>query len=179
MISALLRPLCKKSVVVMVGAVMLLAGCSPQYNWREVLVADGHAHAAFPDRVLTETRPITLHGHDLDFSLTSAEVAGAIFAIGYAPLSPELLQDHVARLELGHALMRSLYTSLGATPPDNFEDYGQDIEVHGKLGEQPSLLMARVWVTDTMLIEAVVSGTEKSLPVDRAREFLRSVVVKR
>lgn len=178
MISALLR-LSKKPVLVMVGAIMLLAGCSPQYNWREVLVADGPAGAAFPDRVLTETRSITLHGHDLDFSLTSAEVAGAIFAIGYAPLSPELLQDHVARLELGHALMRSLYTSMGATPPDHFEDYGQVIEVHGTVGEQPSLLMARVWVTDTMLIEAVVSGTKKSLPIDRAREFLHSVVVKR
>lgn len=179
MISELVRPLLKENAIVFFVAIFVLAGCSPQYNWREVMVADGHVRAAFPDRVITETRAVTLHGHDLDFSLTTAEVAGAVFAVGYAPLSSELLQDHVARLELGHALMRGLYVSLGATQPDSLEDYGQDIKVHGKLGDQPSWLMARVWVTDTMLIEAVASGTEKTLPYQRAREFVHSVVVKR
>ncbi|MNU02261.1 hypothetical protein D3C72_2459130 [compost metagenome] len=43
---------------------------------------------------------------------------------------------------------------------------------------KPGWLQARVWVTDTMLIEAVAAGTTESLPPERAREFLQSVVIK-
>jgi hypothetical protein len=43
---------------------------------------------------------------------------------------------------------------------------------------KPGWLRARVWVTDTMLIEAVAAGTVESLPAERAHEFLRSVVIK-
>jgi hypothetical protein len=50
--------------------------------------------------------------------------------------------------------------------------------VHGKAMGKPGWLQARVWVTDTMLIEAVAAGTQESLPAERAREFLRSVVIK-
>jgi len=50
--------------------------------------------------------------------------------------------------------------------------------VQGKAMGKPGWLRARVWVTDNMLIEAVAAGTEESLPAERAREFLRSVVVK-
>ncbi|WP_369798794.1 hypothetical protein [Achromobacter sp. DMS1] len=75
-------------------------------------------------------------------------------------------------------MMRSLYTNMQAVPPLEFPAYGEDIEVRGKAMGKPGWLRARVWVTDTMLIEAVAAGTEESLPEERAREFLRSVVVK-
>ena len=52
------------------------------------------------------------------------------------------------------------------------------IEVHGKAMGKPGWLQAKVWVTDTMLIEAVAAGTQESLPAERAREFLRSVAIK-
>ena len=48
----------------------------------------------------------------------------------------------------------------------------------GKAMGKPGWLRARVWVTDTMLIEAVAAGTVESLPAERAQEFLRSVVIK-
>lgn len=76
------------------------------------------------------------------------------------------------------ALMRSLYVNMQAPPPTEWPPYGQDIDVQGKAMGKPGWLRARVWVTDTMLIEAVAAGTEASLPEERAREFLRSVVVK-
>ncbi|MOA48310.1 hypothetical protein D3C78_1710390 [compost metagenome] len=76
------------------------------------------------------------------------------------------------------ALMQSLYTNMQAPPPTQWPAYGQDIEVHGKAMGKPGWLQARVWVTDTMLIEAVAAGTTESLPPERAREFLQSVAIK-
>ena len=52
------------------------------------------------------------------------------------------------------------------------------ITIAGKAMGKPGWLRARVWVTDTMLIEAVAAGTVESLPAERAQEFLRSVVIK-
>ena len=86
--------------------------------------------------------------------------------------------DTAARQALGMALMRSLYTNMQAPPPSEWPPYGETIEVRGKAVGKPGWLQARVWVTDTMLIEAVAAGTEESLPAERAREFLRSVVIK-
>lgn len=75
--------------------------------------------------------------------------------------------------------MRSLYLNLQVQPPLEFPPYGQDIEIRGQSGGQPFWMLARVWVTDTMLIEAIAAGSEKGLPRERAREFLDSVVLKK
>ncbi len=159
--------------------VITLAGCLSKYKWREVLLADGHVYASFPDRVITKSYPVTLCGYELNFSRSATEILGNLFTIGYAPLSPELLQDHIARLELGRALMRNLYSNLQVIPPDYFEDYGQDIKIYGKPGKDQNWLMARIWVTDTILIEAVASGNTKNLSLGQAERFLHSVMVKR
>ncbi|AMG43880.1 hypothetical protein [Achromobacter ruhlandii] len=176
-ISSLFRFMFKKAGLILVVA-LLASACSPRYNWREVDVADGRVRAAFPDRVQTETRQLRLDTHRLSFTLATATVGEAVFAIGSAPLPPEIAADPVARQALGMALMRSLYVNMQAPPPTEWPPYGQDIDVQGKAMGKPGWLRARVWVTDTMLIEAVAAGTEASLPEERAREFLRSVVVK-
>ena len=175
-ISSLFRFMFKKTGVI-VGLALLMAACSPRYNWREVDVADGYVRAAFPDRVFTETRDLPLDTHTLRFTLATATVGEAVFAVGSAPLPADIAADPVARQALGMALMHSLYANMQAPPPATWPDYGQDIEVRGKAMGKPGWLQARVWVTDTMLIEAVAAGTEESLPAERAREFLRSVVV--
>src|SRR5690348_2571359 len=69
---------------------ILLGACTPTYNWREVLIADGAARATFPARTATDTRDIPLAGQTLRFSLTSARVGDAVFAVGYAPVPPAL-----------------------------------------------------------------------------------------
>nr|WP_232312153.1 hypothetical protein [Achromobacter spanius] len=176
-ISSLFRFMFKKAGLI-VGLALLVAACSPRYNWREVDVADGHVRAAFPDRVSTDSRDLRLDTHILRFTLSTATVGEAVFAIGSAPLPPEMAADPAARQALGMALMQSLYTNMQAPPPAQWPAYGQVIEVHGKAMGKPGWLQARVWVTDTMLIEAVAAGTTESLPPERAREFLQSVVIK-
>ncbi|MCD0505763.1 hypothetical protein [Bordetella petrii] len=157
---------------------LLLAACSPSYNWRELDVADGHVHAAFPARVQTETRDLALGGQSLRFTLDVAQVDGAMFAVGHAPLPPEIARDPAARDALGRALMESLYANLGMPAPQPLPGYGDEIEVRGKVGQKAGWLMARVWVTDTMLIDAVAAGSQQTLPRERAQEFVRAVKLK-
>lgn len=176
-ISSLFRFMFKKAGMALALA-LLVAACSPSYNWREVDVADGHVRAAFPDRVTSDTRDLKLDTHTLKFTLASANVGEAVFAVGSAPLPPDIAADPAARRALGLALMRSLYVNMQAVPPLEWPPYGDVIEIHGKAMGKPGWLQARVWVTDAMLIEAVAAGTQESLPAERAREFLRSVVVK-
>lgn len=175
-ISSLFRFMFKKAGLFL-GLALVLAACSPRYNWREVDVADGHVRAAFPDRVMTDTRDLRLDVHTLRFTLATATVGEAVFAVGSAPLPPEIMADPAAKQALGMALMHSLYANMQAPPPAQWPAYGQEIEVRGKAMGKPGWLQAKVWVTDTMLIEAVAAGTEESLPAERAREFLRSVVI--
>ncbi|GEM_PF-178745 len=178
-ISSLFRFVLKRGrALAAIALVGLAAACTPSYNWRELDVAGGHARAAFPAKVESETRDLALGGETLKFTLETASVGEAFFAVGSAPLPPGIAGDPVARRAAGLALMRSLYTNMQAVPPLEFPAYGEDIEVRGKAMGKPGWLRARVWVTDTMLIEAVAAGTEESLPEERAREFLRSVVVK-
>ncbi|WP_258129473.1 hypothetical protein [Achromobacter anxifer] len=175
-ISSLFRFMFKKAGAI--SALALLMACSPSYNWREVDVADGHVRAAFPDRVSTDTRDLKLDTHTLSFTLASATVGEAVFAVGSAPLPSEIAKDPAAKQALGMALMHSLYANMQAPPPTEWPPYGQEFEVQGKAMGKPGWLRARIWVTDTMLIEAVAAGTVESLPADRAREFLSSVVIK-
>ncbi|MEN4921570.1 hypothetical protein ABE485_23090 [Achromobacter spanius] len=176
-ISSLFRFMFKKAGLFL-GLALVLAACSPSYNWREMDVADGHVRAAFPARVSTETRDLKLDTHTLHFTLATATVGEAVFAVGSAPLPPEIAASPVARQALGVALMRSLYANMQAPPLADWPPYGQEIEVRGKAMGKPGWLQAKVWITDTMMIQAVAAGTEESLPAERAREFLRQVVVK-
>lgn len=182
MISTPFRFMLKNSVrAAAAAAVLLLAACSPEYNWRELDVADGRVRAAFPARVQTETRELALGGQSLQFSLTAAQVNRAVYAVGYAPLPPGVAGDAAASQDLARALVQSLHANLGRDAPEAMPSYGHDIEVHGEAvnGGPPSWLLARVWVADGMLIEAVAAGAEDRLDGDKAREFIDGVRVHR
>jgi hypothetical protein len=159
----------------LVLCVVLATACTPTYNWREIAVADGAVRANFPARVQTDTREIMLAGRSLRFSLTSARVGDGVFAVGHAPLPPELAGDVAGQRKLADGLLAALHQNLGAAPPTAPPPYGADIEVRGQAGGHPVWALARIWVRDNVLVEAVATGSEQGLPPAPAREFVQSV----
>jgi hypothetical protein len=153
----------------------LLGACTPTYNWREIAIADGIARAAFPARAQTDTREIQLAGQSLRFSLTSARVGDAVFAVGHAPLPSAVAGDPAAQRELAAALVRSLHDNLHAVPPPGLPAYGADIEVRGQAGGRAVWALGRVWIHAGLLVEAVATGSEQGLPPEPAREFVHSL----
>ncbi|WP_233234212.1 hypothetical protein [Bordetella sp. LUAb4] len=151
---------------------LLLAACSPTYDWRELDVVNGAARAAFPARVRTESRDITLEGSPLAYTLDAARVDQAVFAVGHASLAgvPEARREVLAK-----ALLRSLYQNLKAEPPADLPPAGTDIVVQGEAGGKPVLLLARIWVRGDLLVEAVATGPADKLPRAEAQTFVHSL----
>lgn len=160
-------------VVLVMG--FLLAACSPDYNWRQVSVADGAAVAFFPERTVTQSRPINFDGHDLDFSLTSAVVGDASFTVAHAVL-PQALRDDPQRAQaFTRAVVESLHRNLGVQPPASLAQPGEPFLFKGETPQGAVQIAAAVWLTKTALVEALVTAPANGFPDDAATEFLRGV----
>ena len=163
-----------KLLLVLLSA-LWLAGCTPDYNWRELAVADDRAVVMFPSRVKTEQRTLQVQGVDLVFSLTSAAVDQAVFSVGYAPLDPKLDPEQIERLvkAFATALAARVGQSLAAQTVT-----GEVFQIESVVAGQPSRLLGRVLTHRGMLIQVVVSGPKKSLSTENATEFMRSLVLR-
>lgn len=157
----------------------LLGGCSPDYNWRDVAVADGAVQASFPDTTRTQSRKLTFAGREIEFALTVAKVNGVVFAVGYAALPESLRGDESARREMGKEVIQSFYRSANVNEPRVFPDWGEAFKIEGASSKGAITLQARVWVPPHALIEAIVTADASAFPQQQADDFLRSVVVAR
>ena len=163
-----------KFLLVLFG-LLWLAGCTPEYNWRELTVADDRAVVTFPSRVQTEQRTLKVGGVDLVFSLTSAAVKQSVFSVGYAPL--ESTFDSAQTERLVHAFATALAARVGQPlAPQALK--GEVFELESVVAGQASRLMGRVLIHRGMLIQVVVSGPQKSLSKENATEFMRSLVLR-
>jgi hypothetical protein len=163
-----------KFLLVLLGLLWLI-GCTPDYNWRELTVAEDRAVVAFPSRVQTEQRTLRVEGIDLVFSLTSAAVEQSVFSVGYAPLGPELDAAQTERL------VRVFATALAARVGQPLAPQalsGEVFELESVVGGQAARLMGRVLIHRGVLLQVVVSGPQKSLSKENATEFMRSLVLR-
>ncbi len=165
----------KVKFLLVLFCLLWLAGCTPEYNWRELTVADERAMVMFPSRVKTEQRPIRVDGVELIFSLTSAAVDQSVFSVGYAPLSSAL--DSAQTERLVHAFATALAARVGQPLAPQALN-GEVFELESVVAGQPSRLLGRVLIHRGMLIQAVVSGPQKSLSKENATEFMRSLVLR-
>lgn len=153
----------------------LLLGCTPEFNWRELSMADDRVTLAFPAKVLTEQRQLQIDDHKLLFSLSAASVGSAVFAVGYAPLPQGL--NAAQELSLKRALLGSLFSPSGQEVSQVALE-GRVFELDTVVAKQPSLLVARVFIHRGMLIQVVASGPRNALPREQALEFMQSLVLK-
>lgn len=158
---------------------VVLAGCTPEYNWRETTVADDRATIAFPSKVQTDQRSISLDGVDLKFTLSAASIGQTVFAVGFVKLPAELPVASVEKLTKG--LIDSLMSrALRPSEPELMARAlkGDTFELETSVAQQPSWLMGKVLVHQGMLLQVVVSGPKKELSSENAKEFMRSLVLK-
>ena len=83
------------------AAVLLLAACTPTFNWREATVGPAGLRAMFPckpDQV--EHRSAFAPGHEVVLHATGCEAGGAAFVVVYGDLgSAGALADAIAQWE--------------------------------------------------------------------------------
>lgn len=154
-------------------------GCSPDYNWREVSVADGVAKAIFPDKPASSERTLDFAGQKIVFTLTSAKAKGASFTVGHALFPPALRDNETARNEFGQGIMKSLYRNLGAETPQVMPPFGTDFVIEGRSFDGPLTLRAKIWLSPYALVEGIVTAPGASFPEQQATDFLNGLEVAR
>ena len=150
----------------------VLTGCTPEYNWRETMVAQDRGVIMFPSRTKTEQRQIDVEGVAATFALTSAAVGEAVFSVGYVPLPESLSPEKSAALV--KTIVAALAARAGKQAPESALQ-GEAFTLDTVVAKKPSLLMAKVVVHRGMLIQVVVSGPKQSLSNENALEFVRSL----
>jgi hypothetical protein len=158
-----------------VGAVVmvtLLSACYPTYNWRELPIADGLATLAFPSRVETASRSVSLAGQPVQFTLTTTQVNDIVFSAGYAQLPADRTQQQV--LEVRKALVQTLAASVGQqAPPQAYES--EVFRLEADTTGQPLVMVARVLVHHDVALRVVASGPPEVLTDEIAKEFMQSL----
>lgn len=154
---------------------VLLAACSPDYNWREVTLADGLVVAIFPDKPREQTKTLPFAGHDIAFTLTGTVLDDTVFAVGYAPLPPEVGQNAEQRALMYQQIVQSFYANFGQTPPAVLPEPGTRFSIEGKGPKGPLRLEGVVWMHPGSVTEGLVTAPAGSFPQAQADEFLRAI----
>jgi hypothetical protein len=157
---------------------ILLAACSPEYNWREVQGSAAPFTVLLPAKPATHSRQINLDGRQVTMTMTGAEVDHVTFAVGAAELA-DASQTSAALLAMKTALVRNIKGQVKQeklTGPENAPT-AIDIEATGapdpRTGEAPALY-ARFAARDKRIYQAIVLGKEKSIKRDAVDTFLSS-----
>lgn len=180
------RPLWALAIILF--ASLGMAGCSPQFDWRELSAADGVLRIAFPGKPRSETRQLPIAGIELPFTLAAVEAGGSLFAVGYIDLPPEVVknrddaQDYIRTLEesltrnlQGEQTARNQVQIRYAYDPGRAPLAADEFEVHGNPAGQPMWLLGRVLLVGNRLIEVAAIGAEKTLTRETARTFVDSM----
>jgi hypothetical protein len=158
----------------------LLAGCSPNYDWREVPGAAAPYIASFPGKPASHSRVIDLNGTKVTMTMTAARVDDITFAVGSVPVA-----DAKTALASIHAMKSAMVKNIGGTirhekllPPALNQLQVIDLEATGKpAGDksgQPLILLARFIARQDQAYQLIVIGPEQAVPRDEADMFFSS-----
>ncbi|MGZ8289915.1 MAG: hypothetical protein ACXW2U_13210 [Telluria sp.] len=163
-------------------AAIVLAGCSPQYNWRDYTSPDAPYSAMFPDKPAAHTRSINLDGMNVNMTMTAAEVEGTVFAIGTGE-APDAAKAAAAVSAMKTALVKNIgatvtgekvAASASAGSAGASQRTAIDIEAKGVQNGVPMRLVGHFESRGTRFYQVIVMGKEKNVPQDEVDMFMRS-----
>jgi hypothetical protein len=164
-----------------IACLLLLAACSPEYNWREVRGKDASFTVLLPDKPVSVTRKINLGDQQVEMTMTAAEVDGVSFAVGYVQLADA--KSAVAALDLmRQAMLRNINGTVKTPqlPPAAVGSAGApagaiDIDARGTDGgNQPLLLRGHFEAKDNRAYQVIVLGKEQAMPREQLDMFFSS-----
>ena len=154
---------------------LLLSGCSPTLDWREVR-GDGAPYTAlFPAKPAVHSRNIMLDGSAVDMTMQGAEVEGVTYAIGTVSVADAvranraaaIMQEAMVRNIAGNVLLqKSVMVSglpMAAIVAEGKNPRGEAVLLH-----------ARFAARGTYAYQAIVLGPVSQVTNDAADTFLES-----
>lgn len=158
-------------------ALLLLVGCNPTYNWREVHGSPIPYTVTLPAKPTSISRPINLDGMQVTMNMTAAEVNGTTFAVGTAEL-PDVASAQRSVASMKTALVRNIRGTIkhektwAATSGLTVTE----IEASGAPGNgrEAKQLFARFAAKDKYIYQVVAAGDEKRVSREAVDTFLTS-----
>jgi hypothetical protein len=158
------------SLVIPVLAAVVLAGCSPSYNWRDYNSPDAPFQAMFPDKPVTHARSVNLDGLTVNMTMTAADIDGTVYAIGSAE-APDAAQAQKAVAAMKTAMVKNI----GATVTrEEKKNSAIKIDAKGAQNGVPMRLVGHFESRGTRVYQVIVMGKEKSVPQDEVDMFMSS-----
>jgi hypothetical protein len=164
------------------AACILLAGCSPRFDWREVSSPEGFA-VMLPGRPQMVEREIAFEAARIPMSMMSTGVGATMFAVGVARLppaataDPEVRQRTLARFRDALVSNSSAVMRRSTAPqlPGAQPLAAEAIEADGLLPDgRNSRLAARFFIVDDRLFQIVALGAEGEIPPEALDTFFTS-----
>jgi hypothetical protein len=153
----------------LVAALVLLglAACSPELDWREFTSPEGRFAVMLPGRPAREAREVTLAGARAPLHMTSVQVSGMAFGVGYADLPPGVDAERVIA-EGRDALVRNIGGRVTAERPLTLDGArGIEFQAEGSAQGAAIRISARVAVVGDRFYQAVFVGrAERAAEVD-------------
>jgi hypothetical protein len=150
-----------------------LAGCSPDYNWRQVQNADAAFAALVPAKPSSHAREINLDGIRTNMSMTAAEVHGVLFAVGSTELSSTaLVQPALSAMKT--AMVRNIGGTIASDRTVPGPTPFNEIVANGSRNGRPVQLTARFAARNQRVYQAVVIGAPQDVPAEAIDTFMSS-----
>lgn len=171
-----------KTLFLSVCTVVLLAACSPQYNWRDYASQDAPFRAMFPDKPVTHTRNIDVGGLKVDMTMTAAQVDGVTFAVGSA-VAPDAARAEAALAAMKTALVRNIgatvksekvSASAASRGGAGTQAARIDIDASGKQNGKPMRLVGHFESRDKHFYQVIVMGPENNISKENIEMFMSS-----
>jgi hypothetical protein len=153
---------------------LLLAGCSPKYNWRDYASPDAPYRVMFPAKPSTFTRTIDLDGMQVAMTMTAAEIDGATFAVGAAE-APDAARAQAALEAMQVALVRNIgatVTTQNATA--DADRATRDVDARGTSNGVPMRLVGHFEARGKRFYQVIAIGKADALPAEQVEQFLTS-----
>jgi hypothetical protein len=151
----------------LVAAVLCLAACSAEFDWREFTSPEGRFTVMLPGRPARESREVVLAGTKASLQMVSAQARGMAFGVGYADLAPGT--DPARAIAEGReALLRNINGRvIGERPIEADGTRGVEFQAEGVAQGNPMRLAARLVVAgDRFYQVALVARAERASEVD-------------
>jgi hypothetical protein len=170
------------------AATVLVLGCSPRFEWREVRTPEGVV-VSLPGRSQSVTRDLEIDGQRVQVTMRSTGVGPTMFALGTARLPPPLADDEAGRTRAIAYFREGLLRNIGGTvtassaaplalAPGSARRLlaAEAIEAVGRMGPdgRKSRLAARFFIVDDQFFQVVALGAEGEIPPEALDTFFTS-----
>ncbi len=168
---------------VLACALLALAACAPELDWRELSVPEAHFSVLLPGKASRETRTLNTAAGALTMTMYAFSLKQGTMAVAYTDYPAAALAGEHAREQLDaerDALLRNIGASTHSEEEVRIAGLpGRQVYAEGRSGARRVLLKARFVVAGSRLYQIAYVGERDSLATADIDMFLTSFKLQR